>query len=240
MSLPKIKGFIDLSLVDWDGRTSAVVFLPKCNFRCPYCYNKSLVTQSRAMPTIPFGEIKKYLIRSKGLLSGVVISGGEPTIHSELLTLCSEMKKLGFHVKLDTNGTNHTMVKRLIAGNLVDYVALDVKAPLISNKYSKAAGVDMSDLLAEVDSTIDTLLETSVSYEFRTTLVPTLHTKQDVQDICSRVEGCKRLALQNFKCGVETLDPSLSSNTPFSEREMREFLKLAQRVVPNAFWRRQR
>ncbi|MCW3981826.1 MAG: anaerobic ribonucleoside-triphosphate reductase activating protein [Candidatus Bathyarchaeota archaeon] len=239
MKLPKIKGFIDLSLVDWDGKTPAVIFLPKCNFRCPYCYNKTLVTQFRAMPTVPFGEIRKYLSRSKGILNGVVLTGGEPTIHGELPALCSEIKKLGLLVKLDTNGTNHMVVERLISRSLVDYVALDVKAPLDSGKYSKAVGVDMSELLAEVDSTIDALLGTSAPYELRTTLVPTLHTTQDVEDICNRVRGCKRLVLQNFKCGVETLDPRFSNISPFSEKEMGEFLKLARRIVPNTFWRRQ-
>lgn len=240
MKLPKIKGFIDLSLVDWDGRTSAVIFLPKCNFRCPYCYNKTLITGSHTMPTVPFSEIKRYLVRSRGMLNGVVITGGEPTIHSELSALCSEIKKLGLLVKLDTNGTNNVMVQQLIAGNLVDYIALDVKAPLTLSRYSQAVGVDMSELLAEVSSTVDALLATSVAYEFRTTLVPTIHTRQDLEDICSRVEGCDKLVLQNFRGGVETVDPRFSKIVPFSETEMAAFLKLAQTIVPNAFRRKQR
>ncbi len=237
MKLPEIKGFVDLSLVDWDGKVSAVMFLSHCNFRCPFCYNGTLVCEPEKMTTIPYGEIERYLTANRGWLDGVAITGGEPTIQRELPTLCRRIKKLDLTVKLDTNGTNSPMVKTLIAEELVDYIALDVKAPLSNEEYSRSVGVDAEKLLPEVETTIDLLLESPVDYEFRTTLVPTIHEKSDIQRICRRIEGCKKYALQNFKGGVETLDPKFSKLKSFSPNEMKEFLKLARKTVFNTFLR---
>lgn len=237
MKLPEIKGFIDLSLVDWDGKVSVVVFLPYCNFRCPFCYNITLVLKPEEMQTIPYEEIEQYLTKNKDWLDGVAITGGEPTIHNELPTLCKQIKELGLGVKLDTNGTNSVMVQKLIAQKLVDYIAMDVKAPLTPEKYSHAIGVDAEKLLTEVEKTMEVLLDSSVDYEFRTTLVPTSHDKNDIKQICSRIKGCKKYVLQSFKGDVETLDPNFKNVKSFSLREMEEFLKLARDIVPNTFLR---
>ncbi len=237
MKLPEIKGFVDLSLVDWDGKVSAVIFLPHCNFRCPFCYNTTLVLKPEEMATIPHDEIKQYLTKSKGWLDGVAITGGEPTIHSELPSLCRRIKELGLGVKLDTNGTNSAMLQRLIAQELVDYVALDVKAPLTEEGYSKAVGVNVEKLLREVETSIEVLLNSSMEYEFRTTLVPTIHSKDNLEQICSRIKGCKKYFLQNFKDEVETLNPKFKNIKPFTPREVEEFLKSAKRMVPNTFLR---
>jgi pyruvate formate lyase activating enzyme len=237
MKLPEIKGFVDLSLVDWDGKVSAVIFLPHCNFRCPFCYNSTLVLEPEKMTTIPYEEIGRYLTTNKSWLDGVAITGGEPTVQQELPTLCRRIKKLDLKVKLDTNGTNSPMVKTLIAEELVDYIALDVKAPLSNKKYSQSVGIDAEKLLPEVETTIDLLLENPVDYEFRTTLVPTIHEKSDIQRICGRIQGCKKYALQNFRSGVETLDPKYSNLKSFSPSEMKAFLKLARKTVFNTFLR---
>lgn len=233
MKLPEIKGFVDLSLVDWDGKVSAVIFLPYCNFRCPFCYNTTLVLEPEKMTTIPYGEIERYLTTNKSWLDGVAITGGEPTLQSELPTLCRHIKELDLKVKLDTNGTNPSLVKRLITEALVDYIALDVKAPLNREKYSQSVGIDAERLLPEVGTTIDILLEDRVDYEFRTTLVPTIHETADVYQICSRIEGCKKYTLQNFKEGVETLDPRCKNIRSFSPGEMEDFLNLARKAVSN-------
>ena len=237
MKLPEIKGFIDLSLVDWDGKVSAVMFLPYCNFRCPFCYNIGLVLNPEEMKTIPYEEIEQYLAKNKDWLDGVAITGGEPTIHNELPTLCKQIKELGLGVKLDTNGTNSEMVRQLIVQKLVDYIAMDVKAPLTQEKYSNAIGVNAEKLLAEVEKTVEVLLNNSVDYEFRTTLVPTIHGANDIKQICSKIKGCKKYVLQSFKGDVETLDPKFQNIESFSQGEMEEFLKLASKFVPNAFLR---
>jgi pyruvate formate lyase activating enzyme len=237
MKPPEIKNFVPLSCVDWDGKVSAVVFLPNCNFRCPFCYNTALVLNPEKLETKPFEEIQQHLRKNKGWLDGIVITGGEPTINEMLHNLCEKIKKLGLGVKLDTNGTNPAMVERLVEEELVDYVALDVKAPLNVAAYSKASGVNAENLLAKVEKTIQILLDGLVDYEFRTTLVPTIHGEEDVEQICGKIKGCKKYVLQNFLGDVETLDPKLRIVKPFSTAEMERFLELAKKKVPNTLQR---
>jgi len=233
----EIKGFVDVSLVDWDGRVSSVIFLPSCNLRCPYCYNSTLVLHPGGLPTVPFREIEDYLERHRGWIDGVVVTGGEPTVHGDLPDLCSKIKGMGFLVKLDTNGTNPTVVRTLIEKGIVDYVALDVKAPLKEEKYSAASGVDAKIFLEKVRETIATLLDFRVDYEFRTTLVPTLHERADVEEICREIRGCGKYALQNYRGDVEPLDPRFKALKPFTNGEMNIFLETAKRIIPNAILR---
>jgi pyruvate formate lyase activating enzyme len=237
MKLPEIRGFIDLSLVDWDGKVSAVIFLPYCNFRCPFCYNTNLVLKPEEMKLIDFAEVETYLRKNLSYLDGVVITGGEPTIHKELPELCKQIKHFGFIVKLDTNGTNSSVTQHLVEDKLVDYVALDIKTILSSGKYSEAVGVNAESLLKEVVATSNLLMQSSVDYEFRTTLVPTIHDDTDVKQICQKIKGCKKYVLQNFKSGVDTLDPKLKAVQPFSPDEMQSFLELAKKIVANTVLR---
>lgn len=237
MKLPEIKGFIDLSLVDWDGKVTSVAFLPHCNFRCPFCYNATLVLKPEGMPTVPYEEVEQYLSKNKGWLDGVTITGGEPSLHDHLPNLCQRIKGLGLGVKVDTNGANSAMVRRLVAQKLVDYVAMDIKAPLTVENYSEVVGVNAEKLLPEVKTTAKILLNGSVDYEFRTTLVPSIHRKKDVKLICGKIEGCNKYVLQNFKGDAQTLDPRFKGVEPFSPGEMWEFLKIARKSVPNTFLR---
>lgn len=235
--LMEVKGFIDISLVDWDGKVSSIIFLPKCNMRCPYCYNAHLVLHPDKLPNIPFEEIEDYLKKNKGWIDGVVITGGEPTIHKDLPKICQRIKGLGLLVKLDTNGTNHAMMRELMDKRLVDYVAMDVKAPLTEEKYSKASGVSAKNLLEEIGETIDVLVNSGVDYEFRTTVVPNLHKEGDIKEICRKIRGCKKYAIQNYKTDVETIDPDFKNLKPFSEKEMETFLKTAKKFVSNTIVR---
>jgi pyruvate formate lyase activating enzyme len=233
----EIKNFVPLSCVDWDGKVSAVIFLPNCNFRCPFCHNTALVLDPEKLETKSFEEIRQHLRENKGWLDGIVITGGEPTINETLPSLCRQFKELGVGVKLDTNGTNPAMVERLVEEALVDYVALDVKAPLNVGAYSTAAGVNAENLMAHVEKTIQILLEGSVDYEFRTTLVPMIHGEEGLKQICGRIKGCRKYVLQNFIGDVETLDPKLRNVKPFSNAEMERFLELARKKVPNTLQR---
>lgn len=237
MKLPEIKGFVDVSLSDWDGKISAVIFLPHCNFRCPFCYNTALVLKPQDMQTIPYEQVEQYLTRKKDWIDGVAITGGEPTIHPELPSLCRRIKESGLRVKVDTNGTNASMVQELTEQKIVDCIALDIKASLNVGSYSKTVGVNAEILLAGVEATADILLQGSVDYEFRTTLVPTLHRKSDIEQICDRIKGCRKYVLQNFKGDVETLNPNFKGVKPFSQGEMEDFLRLAKKTVPNTFLR---
>ena len=233
----EIKGFIGVSLVDWDGKVSSVIFLPGCNMRCPFCYNTKLVLNPKEMPTIPFEEIQNYLKKHEGWIDGVVITGGEPTIQEDLPILCEEIRKMNLAVKVDTNGTNPSMIRNLLEKGLINYVAMDVKAPLTEDAYSKASGVNTATLLKSIDETIGTLLESGVKYEFRTTLVPTMHGASDIEKICEKIKGCRKYALQNFKVDVETIDSNFQNLKPFSNAEVENLFKTAKNLIPNTVLR---
>jgi pyruvate formate lyase activating enzyme len=230
-----IKGFVDVSFVDWDSKIAAVIFLPNCNFRCPFCHNGNLVSNPEKSETIPFEQIENQLKIHRGWIDGVCITGGEPTLHADLPELCSKIKKMGFQVKLDTNGTNPTLLKELLEKGPIDYVAMDIKAPLTVQKYSKACGIDVEKLLGNVKESIETLMESSIDYEFRTTVVPTLHDIEDIRRICSSLVGCRKYVLQKFdvSLGKETLNPEFMKLKTFTEEEMQNVLAAAQRLIPH-------
>jgi len=231
-----IKGFIDVSFVDWDGKISSVIFLPNCNFRCPFCHNLNLVFNPEKLDTIPFEYVENQLDRQRGWTDGVCITGGEPTLHSSLPELCFRLKKMGFLVKLDTNGTNPTMLKELMDRKLLDYVAMDIKAPLTVEKYSKATGVNAESLLENVKESIRLVRESNMDYEFRTTVVPMLHEKEDMKQICRSLIGCRKYVLQKFDVSLRktTINPDFIKLKPFTDEEMQKFLSIAQKLIPNA------
>jgi len=234
----EIRGFIGVSLVDWDGKVASVIFLPGCNMRCPFCYNTKLVLQPSQLPTVSLEKILNYLKKNKDWVDGVVLTGGEPTIHVDLPKLCQEVKKLDFLVKLDTNGTNPKMIRKLIQKGLIDYAAMDIKAPFTEEKYSKASGTNIAALLAKVEQTTKTLLEEEIDYEFRTTLVPTLHKVSEIREICESIKGCRKYALQSFRADIETIDPVFKNLKPFSETELKNFLKTAKKLISNTILRK--
>lgn len=229
-----VKGFVDLSFVDWDGKVSSVLFLPNCNFRCPFCHNVNLVLNPETIETIPFEYLDSQLNNQKGWIDGVCITGGEPTLHSDLPELISKIKQMGFLVKLDTNGTNPVMLKELLDKNLLDYVAMDVKAPLTVEKYSKAIGVNAEKVLENVKESISLLMNSSIDYEFRTTVVPTLHDSDDIKQICQSLKGCKKYVLQKFdvNIGQTVLDPTFTTKT-ITNDEIESFLEVAKGIIPN-------
>ncbi len=231
----EIKGFIEVSFVDWDGKLSSVIFLPNCNFRCPFCHNANLVLHPEKLETIPFERVIENLKRQRGWIDGVCITGGEPTLHKSLPELCSQLKKLGFLVKVDTNGTNPAMLKELMDRGLVDYVAMDIKTSLTGKKYSKAIGVNTEEMLGNVKESIKLLLGSNMDYEFRTTVVPTLHDEEDIKQICRSLRGCRKYVLQKFdvSLGKTTIDPDFMKKS-LTEEEMQKFLAIAQKLLPNA------
>lgn len=231
-----IKQFIEVSFADWEGIISAVICLPNCNFRCPFCYNLNLVLNPEKIETIPFEDVEKHLERHKGWIDGVCITGGEPTLHSDLPELCSRIKKMGFQVKLDTNGTNPALIKELLKRHLIDYVAMDVKAPLTAQKYSKACGVNAEKLIENVKESIEALMESNIDYEFRTTVVPTIHELEGIKEVSRSLRGCRKYVLQKFdvSLGKETLNPEFMKLKPFTDEEMQEFLAAAQKLIPAA------
>jgi pyruvate formate lyase activating enzyme len=231
----EIKGVVDLSLVDWDGKLSTVIFLPRCNLRCPFCHNYALVLHPGTVKTIPFERVKSHLKSRRDWLDGACVTGGEPTLNSDLPKFCSKLKDIGIPVKIDTNATNPQMVKDLIAKGLVDYIAVDIKAPLTVDKYSRAIGVDAETVLGKVKETVGILLNSRIDYEFRTTVVPTLHDEKDIEKISRDIKDCKKYVLQRFDVTnrKKTLNPTFSKLKPFTHEEMEVFLTTARKNVPN-------
>ena len=180
--------------------------------------------------TVPFERVEDYLKKQKDWIDGVCITGGEPMLHDDLPDICSKLKEMGFLVKVDTNGTNPMMVKELMDRGLIDYIAVDIKAPLTVEKYSKATGINAEKLLGKVKETVKILLRSEMDYEFRTTVVPTLHEEEDIMKICDGIKGCRKYVLQKFdvSLGKTTIDPDFDKLKPFTDEEMKTFLTIAQ------------
>ncbi|MBE5730363.1 MAG: anaerobic ribonucleoside-triphosphate reductase activating protein [Clostridiales bacterium] len=227
----EIFGIEKLSLVDYDGYVAATLFTASCNYRCGFCHNSPLVLGSKSLTPIPTDEIFEYLTKRKGILDGVCISGGEPTLHDDLPKLCQKIKALGYRIKLDTNGTNPTMLRMLIDNKLIDYVAMDIKNSLPS--YGKTVGIDCYDT-ANVQRSARLLLSDVISYEFRTTLIKEYHTKQDMTLIGEWIAGAEKYALQRFKDTGSCLSSGLSEVDPTTARQ---YLDLIREYVPNTILR---
>lgn len=223
----KIIGFIETSLLDWDGHIVASIYLPGCNFRCPYCHNKNAVLNPGSFDEVPMEYIESYISENKDFLDGIVVSGGEPTTHNDLADLLRKIKEFGLKVKLDTNGTNPDVLERLISENLIDYIAMDVKAPL-NKKYSETAGVDVD--LDNIRRSIDIIQSSGIDYEFRTTVVPIFLSEDDVHSIISELSGSKKYALQQFRPDY-TLDPALSELKPYPSEMIMSLADAAQKVI---------
>jgi pyruvate formate lyase activating enzyme len=211
----RIASLQKFSMIDFPNELSAVIFTQGCNFRCPYCHNPELVDSSKFTEAISEESILKFLDSRVGKLDGVVITGGEPTIHKDLISFISKIKKMGFLVKLDTNGTNPGMIKEIIQHNLIDYIAMDYKAPL--GKYSDVVRVhvDLNDIL----ESIELIKKSGLKYEFRTTVVENLLSSFDVKLIQMELGEGKKYCIQNFVAS-KTLDDKFMTSNPFSEDTM--------------------
>jgi pyruvate formate lyase activating enzyme len=235
--LPAIKGFVDTSLIDWDGYISAVIFLGRCNFECPFCHDHELLTGKG--PIIPFESVEEMLLAQKGWVDGVVVTGGEPTSDRRIAELLYRLKSLELKVKLDTNGSNPEVLRDLIAAGLVDYIAMDIKASLSeepvdsagTRKYDLAAGRSVD--IGAIQESIELVLGGGVDYEFRTTVVPTIVGRRDVESIACRIAGARRYFLQPFEPS-HARSPLLRRVHPYAPTEMNEMLASAQKYVPQA------
>ncbi len=224
----QIGGLQKLTLIDYPEKLACTVFLAGCNFRCPWCYAPELVLPEEIgkNPKIEKKELFDFLRKRKGKLEGVVICGGEPTLHEELSSFIKEVKEEGFLIKLDTNGSRPEVLKKLIEKKLVDYVAMDVKTPLCD--YEKAAASDFDT--EKIKESIRLLLEGKTDYEFRTTVVPGIHGKEEIKKMGEEIKGAKRYFLQNF-LPDKTIDESFLSLRPFSKEEMEELRVVAEKFV---------
>jgi pyruvate formate lyase activating enzyme len=233
MSEPQIKGFIETSLCDWDGLISSVVFLPGCNFRCPFCQNAELVLEPDSLPSVGFDQISEYLRAQTSWIDGVVLTGGEPTIWGGLAELAEALKELGFQVKLDTNGTSPDVIAGLVDRGLVDFVAMDIKAPL-DERYRRAAGVPVD--LDSIRQSIETVKSLKGAHEFRTTLVPGFVGEEEVALMAEAVRGAHRYALQRF-VPDNSLDKALRRAIAYDDTFVSHLLQVAGKSVENCIYR---
>lgn len=226
-----IAGLQKQSLIEYPGKISAVIFLAGCNFRCHFCYVPHLVLpqEIKKIKKISKQKILSFLRERKNFLDGVAVSGGEPTINRELPDFISEIKKLGYSVELETNGTNSKMLEFLIKKKLIDYIAMDIKHNLVYEKYKTiVGGVLTKKLFTEILKSIKILLSGKIDYEFRTTLIKEFHTKTDVLEICRKIKGTKIYWLQSF---FNRVTISKREFTPYQKEEIEEIVREGQKIV---------
>ncbi len=218
----KIYGIEKLSLLDYPGKIACTLWTAQCNFRCPFCHNAPLVTMGELPEAIAEEEIVSYLKKRQGILEGVCVTGGEPTINADLADFLAMLKSLGYLVKLDTNGTNPTMLRDIIARGLVDYIAMDVKNS--PDKYNATCGVNVN--LAKIKESIE-IIKTAPDYEFRTTLVDNLHTTEDAVGIGELVGECKAFYLQKYVERDTCIELGMSEMSETDAKAFAEVLKKA-------------
>jgi len=218
----EIGGLQKLTLIDYPGRLACTVFTIGCNFKCQFCYSPELVIPERIknQPRISEADFFNFLKDREELLEGVVICGGEPTIHKDLPDFIKKIKKMGFLVKLDTNGSNPKVLEKLIKDGLIDYVAVDIKAP--KRKYKKVVGKKIN--IKDIEKSIEILKESEIDYEFRTTIVPTLLDKKDIVKIARWIGPGKRYFLQNFRA-EKTINPKFEKIRSYPDDYLLEIKK---------------
>jgi len=226
----KFGGIQKNSLIDYPGKISCVLFLSGCNFKCPYCHNPELAKGCiNCLPWFQENNVYDFLKSHKPFLDGVVISGGEPTLHDkDLMSICQRVKALGYPVKLDTNGSRPDVIQEIIRNKLVDYLAMDIKTDALHYSSLIKQGCDFSAIL----SSIHVIMESGLPYEFKTTCVKPLINRQVIENICVMIQGARLYALQQFQeTGV--LNPEFFQNKDrcYTNEEIRGLKSVADQWV---------
>ncbi len=218
-------GLEKCTLIDYPAKVACMVYTIGCNFRCPYCHNPELVDET-VETRITEKEFFDFLETRKGKLDAVVITGGEPTMHPDLIDFMKAVKDRGFLVKLDSNGTNPAMLQRAIREKVVDYIAMDIKSPM--SKYSRtvARPVDVN----AIRKSIDTIMTSGVDCEFRTTVIKALLAHEDFEEIGEEIRGAKKYFLQRF-IPTKILNPQFKKKVTYTDEEFLEFQKTMNTYV---------
>ncbi|ATU05788.1 anaerobic ribonucleoside-triphosphate reductase activating protein [Candidatus Gracilibacteria bacterium HOT-871] len=224
-----ISGINRFSLIEFPGEICSVIFTLGCNFRCDYCHNSEFVLPEKIAKLktniIPQKAIFNFLESRKGQLSGVSICGGEPTMQKDLFEFCKKVKSMGFLVKLDTNGRDPDILQKLLAEKMVDYIAMDIKQEI--GKFSEVAGVELDE--TNYLKSIDIILNSNINYEFRTTVIKGVHSKENIGNIAKYIKNAKSYFLQNFRPGI-TLNPNFQGES-FSRMELEELKSEAEKYL---------
>ena len=222
----KISGLQKLTLLDYPEHTACTLFVPGCNFRCPFCHNSELL--SGEVEFYDESEIFDFLRKRRGVLEGVCVTGGEPTIYTDLDRLLGEIKALGYLVKFDTNGFKPDAIELLTGKGLVDYIAMDIKNS--PERYAETAGLKFIDM-ALIERSVETIKTCGVDYEFRTTVADELFDKESIEGAARLVEGARRYFLQSFV--MRDTVPGKNLHAPTADT-LEYYLEIARRYVPNA------
>ncbi|MFH1361314.1 MAG: anaerobic ribonucleoside-triphosphate reductase activating protein [bacterium] len=230
MSL-QIKGFIETSFLDWDGKVVSTLYVAGCSFRCPFCHNSGLLFTPEKYELVPWEKIAAFLLERRDFIDGICLTGGEPCLHQEngLFEFLRQIKKLGFQIKLDSNGYQPECLEKIIAEKLVDYVAMDLKGPL-DKRYDQLSGVKTD--LSKIRSSLAIIQRSGLDYEFRTTVVPTLLYNGEIEAMAEEIKGAKKFVLQQF-VPDHCLSGSLREIKPYSREKFVELAELAKKFVPN-------
>ncbi len=257
----QIVGYLKTSLIEWPGKIASVIFVPGCNFRCPFCQNRDLVDPSRIAGLQEISEQSFFadLKKRKKWVDAAVITGGEPTLAADLPEFLSKIKNLGFLTMIQTNGTKPKIINKLIIKKLTDYIAMDVKGDL--ENYSNYTNCSNDQIIENVKKSIKIIAGSGVEYEFRTTVVPGLHDLNNLarlaEEIAEEVQRCKGAKKQRSRFGplnlcasvpgskwylqqfrpVNTLDPKYMKVEPYTGGQMKNFQKKLQKVFPHIYLR---
>ncbi len=222
-------GLQKLTLLDYPGKVACTLFTRGCNMRCPFCHNASLVVRAGEQRMYTNDEIIAFLRKRQGMLDGVAITGGEPTLMAGLADFIYEVKELGYKVKLDTNGTRPEVLKSLIGSGLIDYVAMDIKN--CRERYGETVGFDGGFDLSPIEKSIELLMGGDVEFEFRTTVSKTFHSSEDIERMGKWLSGNEKYFLQKFKDSGDIIGEGIVG---YDDCDMRRFLDLILPFVPNA------
>lgn len=221
----KLAGLQKTTFIDYPEKIACIVFTQGCNFRCGYCHNPELFENKEPVLSVP--AFFEFLNKRKGKLDGVVITGGEPTLHGkDLIEFIKEVKSLGFLVKLDTNGTHPDVLQELLNENLLDYIAMDIKAPLA--KYKTITQTDIDTKI--IKKSIDMIMKSGVDYEFRTTIVKSQLSVEDLRQIGELIQGAKRYYMQKF-LATKILDETLMSEESYTDEEFKNLRTILEEYV---------
>lgn len=223
----KVAGIIEESKSHHPGELAYVILTQGCNFKCHYCYNSpsARIFDNNDDSDTKIDEILLFLKDNKEKYGAVVISGGEPTMHKDLPDVLKRIKSMDFQVRLETNGTQPKMLSQIVSEGLVDYVAMDIKAPLETDKYKDITGVSIStSQLGKINKSIRILTRSKVEYEIRTTLIKQKHSFHDILDICNTIVGCKRYCLQEFDADI-AYDKTYNTFSAYDQKELERLIK---------------
>ncbi len=223
----KIGGLQKVSLIDYPGKISAIVFTQGCNFRCPYCHNPELVDQKRYQACLPQNDILEFLALRAGKLDAVTITGGEPTLQEGLIPFLRRIRKLGFCIKLDTNGSHPEILAALVEEKLLDFIAMDVKAP--PEKYQSIVNAPVN--IEDIRQSIKLSLKSNIPHEFRTTVVSSQLTPQDLSSIAHELSGANRYVLQKYR-PTKALDGRFLEEQTYSDQKFLHIAKQLEKDIP--------